>query len=72
MNEIRNELLLILQAEKENNEKDHALKIEWLLERFQYDLEDQLKDLQYKENEIKNNLNVLKYVRKELKIIEKN
>jgi hypothetical protein len=68
MDEIRNELLLILQAEKETNQEDHKLKIEWLLERFQYQIEEELKEVKYKEEKLNNNLKVLEYVKKELNI----
>ena len=66
MNEIRNELLLILQISKEKNEKDKILRTEWLLERFEDDIKKQLKDIEYKKKELENNLKTLEYVKKEL------
>ena len=70
MNEIRNELLLILQTAKETNGHDKQLRLEWLLERFECDIKKQLEDIQYKENELKSNLETLNYVREQLKIDE--
>ena len=66
INEIRNELLMIAQMEKQTNEEDRKLRLEWLLERFENDIKDQLKDLYYKKQELDNNLETLEYVRKEL------
>lgn len=68
MNEIRNELLLILQTAQETNEHDKQLRLEWLLERFECDINKQLEDLKYKENELKSNLETLNYVKQQLNI----
>lgn len=67
MNEIRNELLLILQTAQETNEHDKRLRLEWLLERFECDIKKQLEDIQYKEKELTSNLETLNYVREQLK-----
>ena len=67
MNEIRNELLMILQMEKQTDSEERKLRLEWLLERFENDIKDQLKDLYYKKQQLDNNLEVLEYVRNELK-----
>jgi vacuolar-type H+-ATPase subunit E/Vma4 len=69
INEIRNELLLILDLEKENEQEDKDFKIDWLLERFESDIKRQLEDTISKENELKNNLELLEYVRGEIKKI---
>lgn len=68
MNEMRNELLLILQTAKEENKQDKKLRLGWLLERFECDIERQLEDLKSKEKELTSNLETLNYVRKELNI----
>ena len=65
MNEIRNELLTILSLEKNNN---RSFYLELLLERFEYDLDDKEKDLEYKLQEVRNNKETLKFVRQELGI----
>lgn len=65
-NEIRNQLLLILSLETGNKE-NHKMNLEWLLDRYQYDIEDKLKDLEYKKKELEDNLELLKYVREEIK-----
>lgn len=71
MNEIRNELLLIRTLAKESKDgEDKKMQLEWLLQRFEYDIKNQLKDIQYKEEELLDNLKTLEYVRKELKIGE--
>ena len=65
-NEIRNELLLLLNYVKAENKKDKDFQLEWLLERFKADIERQLEDLEYKQNELKNNLELVYYVKKEI------
>lgn len=67
MNEIRNELLTILNLIK-NGEDDRQFYIKLLLERFEYDIKDQLKNLEYKKQELEGNLQTLEYVRKEIGI----
>lgn len=64
-NEMRNELLGILSLMKS---EDKEFKLEMLLDRFEYDLDDQLKELKRKEAELKENLELLEFVRKELGI----
>ena len=66
MNEIRNELLLIKDLVKAKNDDDKNFQLEWLLDRFEYDIKTQLKDLESKKQELKSNLETLEYVRKEL------
>jgi len=68
MNEIRNELLLILDCAKATNEQDKNFKLDWLLERFESDIKSQLCDLKYKQEQLENNLETLEYVRKEIGI----
>lgn len=67
MNEIRNELLTLLNLTKTDDKK---LYTELLLERFEIDIKRQLEDIQYKEEQLKDNLETLKYVREELNKIE--
>jgi hypothetical protein len=66
-NEIRNELLMLLQMEKQTDKKERKLRLEWLLERFEYDIKDKLKELYYQKQQLDNNLEVLEYVKEELK-----
>jgi len=66
MNETRNQLLSLLHYVK-GKEENKEFNLYNLLERFQYDLEDQLKDLESKKNEIMNNLDLLNYIKEELK-----
>ncbi len=66
MNEIRNELLTILNMEK-NGEGNRKFYLELLLERFEYDIKRQLEDIEYKQKELQDNLKTLEFVRKELK-----
>lgn len=70
MNEIRNELLTILNMEK-NGEDDRKFYVDLLLERFEFDIKRQLEDLQNKEQELKGNLETLECVRSELRKEEK-
>lgn len=67
-NEIRNELLTIMYMAKEGVKKENETRLDYLLERFEYDLERQLKDKQNEIIEIQNNIDLLAYVRKELNI----
>lgn len=67
MNEIRNELLTLLNLTKTNDKKFYT---ELLLERFEIDIKRQLEDIQYKEEQLKDNLETLKYVREELNKFE--
>lgn len=67
MNEIRNELLLIKDLIKADD-KDKQFQLEWLLERFEYQLKEKRKDLNNELREVEDNLKTLEYVRKELGI----
>lgn len=65
MNEIRNELLYIdLIMNKENKEEKESYFI-MLLERFFYDIEEQLKDIDYKREQLEQNKELLKHIIKE-------
>lgn len=65
MNEIRNELLYIdLIMNKENKEEKESYFI-MLLERFYYDIEEQLKDIDYKREQLEQNKELLKHIIKE-------
>lgn len=65
MNEIRNELLYIdLIMNKENKEEKESYFI-ILLERFYYDIEEQLKDIDYKREQLEQNKELLKHIIKE-------
>jgi len=66
INETRNELLMILQMEKQEDEKERKLRLKWLLERYENDIKEQLKDLYYKKQQLESNLETLEYVRNEL------
>lgn len=66
INETRNELLTILNLTK-NGEDEKQFYTELLLERFEYDIKNQLEDIKRKETELKNNLELLEYVRNEIK-----
>lgn len=65
MNEIRNELLTILSLIK-NGEKDKNYNLNYLLERFEYDIKGQLEETKRKEKELQSNLQTLEFVKKEL------
>lgn len=65
MNEIRNELLYIdLIMNKESKEEKESYFI-MLLERFYYDIEEQLKDIDYKREQLEQNKELLKHIIKE-------
>lgn len=66
-NEMRNELLLILNIVQSKTKEDKKLHLDWLLERFEEDIKSQLEDLEYEQNELKHNLEVLNYVKEEIK-----
>lgn len=66
-NEIRNELLTLLNMEK-NGEEDRKFYLQLLLERFEYDIERKEEELKRKQAELKENKEVLEHVRKELGI----
>ena len=65
MNEIRNELLLLRNMEL-GKEENRNFYIEQILERFQYDIEQQLEDLKHKEKELMQNMEIVKQLQKEL------
>lgn len=71
MNEIRNELLLLLNLELEKDEKEKQFRLEWLLDTFENDIKSQLKDLRNKQKDLESNLETLEYVRQHLNIKEK-
>ena len=64
MNEIRNELLLLIPLVKKEDKK---IYFDMLLERFESDLKKQKEDLKYKLKEIDDNIELLEYVKKEIK-----
>lgn len=66
VNETRNQLLQLLSIAKENKEIKDGYKLDWLLESFERDINNQLKDIKYKEQQLKDNLELLDYVRTEL------
>ena len=64
INEIRNELIYIdLIMNKPEKEKDSYYSL--LLERFYYDIKDQLSDLEYKKKQLESNMELLKHIIKE-------
>ena len=65
-NEIRNELLSIMYyvIGKEEN-KEYNLRT--IFDSYERDIERQLKDLEYKKRELENNLDLLHYVKEEIK-----
>ena len=61
INETRNELLYINNIiNTEGPEKDAFIAL--LLERFYYDIKDQLSDLEYKKEVLESNMELLKYI----------
>ena len=69
MNEIRNELLTILNLQK-NGEEEREFYTALLLERFKYDIKAQLEEVNRKKKELEDNLETLNMVKKELNIKE--
>jgi len=67
-NEIRNELLLILELYNAKTNEDKDFKTTWLLERFEEDIKRQLEDIEYKQKELKNNLELVDFIKKQLNI----
>lgn len=68
MNETRNELLQIKSLIKAIERNDDVnFYINYLLDRFEIELNRKKADLQHELNEIKDNLEILKNVRKEVK-----
>lgn len=64
INEIRNELIYIdLIMNKPEAEKNNYCTL--LLERFYYDIMDQLSDLEYKKKQLESNMELLKHIIKE-------
>lgn len=81
MDEIRNELIYIDLIMNKTNEKEKQSYYSLLLERFYYDIMDQLNDLESKKEKLLNNMELLKNIIKDnpniqdytlKKIIEKN
>jgi hypothetical protein len=66
INGIRNELLTILCLLNKTTEEDKKRVIEELLDRFEYDIRNQLEDTKRKEKELEDNLETLEYVRNEI------
>lgn len=66
MSETRNELLGLLSYVKNTDNKDFYLQM--LLERFYYDLKRKQEDLESELAEVKSDMEVLEYVKKELNI----
>lgn len=62
--ETRNILLTILAMEK--HPEDHSYYIYELLERYSLELSDQLKELEGKKERIKQNIELLEHVKKEV------
>lgn len=64
INEIRNELIYIdLIMNKPEAEKNSYYSL--LIERFYYDIKDQLSDLEYKKKQLESNMELLKHIIKE-------
>ena len=81
MDEIRNELIYINLIMNKTDEKEKQSYYSLLLERFYYDIMDQLNDLESKKEKLLNNMELLKNIIKDnpniqdytlKKIIEKN
>lgn len=66
----RNELLIILSLSKKSDDLSKKIEIDNLLEQFEYDLKDRLADLIREQTKINDNLELLKYVKENIK--EKN
>ena len=64
-NEMRNELLEILKLMQTEDNVDIYLST--LLDRFEYDIKDQLEEIEHKKEQLEANLDTLKYVREKLK-----
>lgn len=63
---VRNELLLFMSYAKNEEEKDYYIKE--ILQQFEYDIKDKLKDVEREKAKLEYELEVLEYVRKELSI----
>ena len=63
MDGIRDELLLILKYVKGDNKK---IWLSHLLDRFRIDIERKLEDIEYQRKQLLDNLETLKYVKKEI------
>lgn len=71
MNEIRNELLTIMyiiKNVKESNDPRFKNNVDYLLDRFEHDIESKMKDAQYIINQCNENKEILDHVRKELEL----
>lgn len=72
INETRNELLTLINVAKYRKDDENSkFYINLLLERFEYDLKDKLKDLEYETQQVKDNLKTLEYVKEEIEKGEK-
>ena len=65
MNEIRNELLYIDVIMNKDNKEEKESYFIMLLERFYYDIEEQLQDIDYKKEQLQQNKELLKHIIKE-------
>lgn len=65
-NGIRNELLQLLSLIKDTDNKDFHLSM--LLERFEDDIKTQLSEINFKKQQLEDNLKTLEYVKKELEV----
>lgn len=64
--ETRNQLLTILSMVKAKEDKDKKRNLDWLLERYEINIKDQLKELRGKEAQLKEDLELLQYVKEEI------
>ena len=63
-NGIRNELLQLLSLVKDEDNKDFQLSM--LLERFENDIKSQLSEVNFKKEQLEDNLKTLNYVKEQL------
>lgn len=69
INEIRNELIILLdmqKAKKENSKEKEQFYLKWLLERYEVDIKNKLEEVDRKKKELEDNLATLEYVREKL------
>lgn len=68
INETRNELLTLLTMIQRKNTEREAFHLECLLECFERDIQKKLEDLKLQEQTLKDNMEVLQYVKEQLNI----
>ncbi len=68
LNETRNELLILLTMQKKETAEDKKFQLEYLLERFERDIEVKIEDANRVIKQEQENLETLKYVREQLGI----